>query len=313
MDLKGKIYGALFGIAIGDALGLGTEFMTRDEISLYYPRGLNSYSDIIRDAHRCQWQQGDWTNDTELIVRLVDSIADKERIDIRDFAGRVIDWFKSDPADVVACMRWVLSTPGWIDNPEEVASEVWFKINRFEASNEALPRSIITAIVSDDPADDTKHLIAMTHPDSRCVVSGLVLNKMASCLLWEDRIATFEELREICLQHDTRVLPWVEMAYGDSLDPIEIDDEDTLWYTRKAMAISLWTIIHCSSPEEILNTVVMQGGDADTNGACAMGLAGIKYGYHALPTNLVNTLREKDRLENSAANFTDAVRKIKNL
>ena len=44
METKDKIYGTIFGQAIGDALGLGTEFLSKTEVREKYPDGLKEYS-----------------------------------------------------------------------------------------------------------------------------------------------------------------------------------------------------------------------------------------------------------------------------
>ena len=67
-SLKDKFKGTLFGQAIGDALGLGTEFMTKAEVRRCYPDGLADYSQIVQDCHRGRWRKGDWTDDTDAPV-----------------------------------------------------------------------------------------------------------------------------------------------------------------------------------------------------------------------------------------------------
>lgn len=56
--IKNRMLGCLYGQAIGDALGLGSEFMSKDEVSKNYPGGLKSYNQIVQDAHRRRWAKG---------------------------------------------------------------------------------------------------------------------------------------------------------------------------------------------------------------------------------------------------------------
>lgn len=51
-----RIKGTIYGQAIGDALGLGTEGMTDEEMASKYPNGITLYSDIFQDRHRRRWK-----------------------------------------------------------------------------------------------------------------------------------------------------------------------------------------------------------------------------------------------------------------
>ncbi len=57
-----RFLGTIFGQAVGDALGLSTEFMSKQEVDRLYPNGIEDYSQIVQDDHRRRWQRGDWTD-----------------------------------------------------------------------------------------------------------------------------------------------------------------------------------------------------------------------------------------------------------
>ena len=87
----------LEAFAVGDALGMATEFMTRAEISdrfglvdkLLEPALSKNHSDL---------RKGQVTDDTEQVLALLDEYCDKGRIDPRETAERLLRWVKESGA-----------------------------------------------------------------------------------------------------------------------------------------------------------------------------------------------------------------------
>lgn len=312
MNLNDKIKGALFGMALGDALGLGTEFMSVEEIKYYYPDGMRHFSQIIRDAHRSMWKRGDWTNDTQTVILLIESIMECGKLDLSDYASKMKNWFKDHPTDMVDFYHFLFEIPEWEIHPREITHKVWRGKDVYRASNEALPRAIITGILGDPRLmGNSLDIIAITHDDTRCSTCGAMIAVMADSLLRKGRPANYKELEDIANTLDPRTLYYLDMAHNGTLSDICLDNEDSLWFARKTMAAAIWSIWHCSSPEEVLHTMIDAGGDADTNAALAMGLAGLQYGYDALPDE-VNKLLRYDEMEKLATRFIDYVENIEN-
>lgn len=59
-----RFKGCIYGQAIGDALGLGTEGMTDEDMAWKYPNGIQHYSQIFQDRHRKRWKIGDYVSKT---------------------------------------------------------------------------------------------------------------------------------------------------------------------------------------------------------------------------------------------------------
>lgn len=307
-DLKDKIYGCFFGGAIGDALGVGTEFMTADEIRVRYPRGLTDYSQIYRDAHRCRWQPGEWTSDTEIMMVLADALVESGGFDTATSAKALKQWFESNPSEVVPQMRWVLSQPDYLDDPYAVSERVVSNMKTHEAANEAVERSILYGIWNDaDPEGDAVKACRLTHPHQRCVSCSSIAARIAADLLWKGEMTPAAIIDDIAAKGDPRTLPYMRLADADTLEPLDLDDEDSLWFTCKTLAAAVWALRHIDSPEKALDAIIAEGGDADTNAAVTMCYFGLKYGYDALPKHLVEGLTKRDTLAETADRFTLAL------
>lgn len=80
MTINNKIKGVIHGQAIGDALGLSTEFMSQKQVRNAYSKGIHDYQDAQINPHAEGWERGEWTNDTDQMLCIMDAILEHKAL-----------------------------------------------------------------------------------------------------------------------------------------------------------------------------------------------------------------------------------------
>lgn len=309
-SLNEKVAGAIFGYAIGDALGLGTEFMSRREIMRRYPDTLTDYDQIIRDAHRSQFVRGGVSNDTRAIGLLIRSIEAKGKLDFRDVAERMKRWYDGNPSDMLSHIKAVVSWNFYTSDPINTSKETWQRMAAIaEPYSDALGRSLIAGMWGEDIQRTSQEICEITHYNSRCVSTANVIAQVAYALLWEDRVCSPEELCNLVKDSDPELIPFIKEAAEGPLNMLRLDDEEESTQAHRALMAALWALWHCENPDDALIKIVNEGGDADTNASLATALVAMRYGVKAISPKYINELAEHDQIEAIADVFTKLLKK----
>jgi len=79
---------------------------------------------------------------------------------------------------------------------------------------------------------------------------------------------------------------------------------DSGGYVLNTLPASLWCLLTTSSFEECVLKAVNLGGDTDTTGCVAGGLAGVHYGFSAIPEKWIQALARRGDVEALFSDFT---------
>lgn len=296
--INDKIKGVIFGQAVGDALGLGTEFMTKQEVNRFYPNGLTDYVKIIQDYHRKRWMKGDWTDDTEMMLCIANAIIEDKDIKLSTIAQNFKDWFNGNPLGIGSNTFKVLSFKDYTDTPQKAAEIIWKLTGERSAANGAIMRTSIVGLWKDDTERHATEICKLTHYDPRCVGSCAIISLLINNLVYKNQMLSLKQLIEIGERYDDRIREYlVKASQYDDINDLILDDA-TMGYTLKTLAAAVWCLFHCNSFEEGLLAVVNAGGDADTNAAVACSLLGARYGYSTIPQKFIEGLIKIEDLTN---------------
>ena len=102
--IKNKIAGAIYGFAIGDAMGATTEFMNREQIKKQY----GQVTDIIGGGW-LNLKAGKVTDDTQMSICVMDALMGNIKLFEECCMGNFIEWYRMGPKDVGGqCSRGIV-------------------------------------------------------------------------------------------------------------------------------------------------------------------------------------------------------------
>ncbi len=292
--VKNKMLGCLYGQAIGDALGLGSEFMNKNEVSRNYPAGLSRYNQIVQDAHRRRWKKGAWTDDTDMMLCILSAFEDGN-FNVQKVAQNFKDWADGEPMGIGAHTFKVLAMGDYVEHHDE-CSRLWWELSRkSSAANGALMRTSVVGLATENVVEQAEAICKLTHYDPRCVGSCVIATLIIHNLVWKNRLLTYDEIKTIGKQYDMRITEWIDLAYhSEDISALDLDESHSIGYTLRTLAAGLWCYWHAKSFEQGLLAVVNEGGDADTNAAIACAMLGAKFEYNSTPKYYIEKLHNEE-------------------
>ena len=185
-----KLLGTIIGSALGDTIGLYTEFLSAAVSETSYP--LRRFSLIPTatpfraDGHRDRFASAAWTDDTDhallLLLAYLHSKGDLDTLPL-DFANRLALWSNQGlrcldrpPLGIGKTVGQTARHPKFLSDPGAVALELWIRSGRRAAANGSLmrthPLGVMALPLSQDEAfAQAARLSRTTHPDPRCLVA----------------------------------------------------------------------------------------------------------------------------------------------
>ena len=273
-----KVRGALYGVAIGDALGGPLEFMNAEQIK-------QKYGGRVTEMVGGGWlslMPGETTDDTAMTLAVCEGIMENSSAPIEPIGRRFIEWVNTAPKDIgMTCARSISTALANLaaGMPAEMA---WKKAgintaienNDRSGGNGALMRTISTALAyedEDDRANYTTRIAEMTHYDD---LSSDI------CRYYADAVHHFiKDERDA----GVRTLDMMSVyGFGSCVNPSG--------WVQDSMECAYLAFTTETDFENALITAVNLGGDADTIGAITGGLAGAYYGYDAIPQRWIEAI-----------------------
>ena len=310
--IKDRILGCLYGQAIGDALGFASEAMTKEDVKINYPHGISKYSDIIQDKRRKGWPIGFWTDDTEMMLSVLDCITDcpEETINTQKLAIHFLSFYDKLGFTCGILTRKVLNfaPPIYAEEPIYLSKMVWELKGKNNAPNGGLMRTSVVGLWPYNVIENAINVCRMTHYDPRCVCSCVIVCSLIYNMIWKNNYLTIREIVGLADKFEPECKEWILSAWSnENIESLKLDDEKTMAYTYRTLSAALWVYFHAKDFETGLLAVVNEGGDADTNGAVACAILGAKFGYSSIPSYYVENLHNRAMYHQKIISFINKI------
>lgn len=300
MEMLDKIKGVLFGLAVGDALGVPVEFRSREELSRFPVTGMREFG---------SWNQprGTWSDDSSLAFCLAESLC--TGYDLEDIAEKFIQWkekgywgahhkvFDIGGATRFAIDRLIKGTSPLLSGG----------MNEDDNGNGSLMRILpLLCLVKDFTINEryklVKEVSSITHAHFRSVFACFILMELAllivngstipdAYLAMQKNVNSFAVKNEF---NSSAIKLFSNILEGNIAAKHE-RDICSGGYVIHTLEASVWCLLKTDSYERAVLKATNLGDDTDTTACVTGGLAGLFYGYKNISGEWVNCIaRNKD-------------------
>ncbi|MGC8506363.1 MAG: ADP-ribosylglycohydrolase family protein [Thermoplasmata archaeon] len=328
--LRDKILGTFYGVAIGDAMGMPTTFLSREDIKGKFGVVRDFIEAPMEGSVHSRLVRGEYTDDTELTFMLADSIIQSRRIDPEDVAERLVKW--ADDNDI---LETTLIGPSTRSAIKDLKSGISYMVTGKNGITNGCAMKISPVGIFDAYSDDEKTVndvinACMCTHHTALAVSGA----SAVCFAVRSAVSGENDIRNIYraslrgadlgakvmgnpgMSISERIREAVDIANGspdsdtflNELYKFIIKPQWALTEDAVPAAISIFVKSGGNFRDAILLACNL-GGDSDTIGAMTGGIAGSYSGIKDIPADWIKTIdaSAKRSIRELGGKFLDAI------
>jgi len=297
------IHSSIFGLVVGDALGVPVEFKKRDFLKRFPVMDMEAYG--VHDQ-----PLGTWSDDSSLTFCLAESLCSGYNLD--NIAQKFLQWFNAEiwtPHGKVFDIG--IATAEAIKMIKHGADPVLCGgASEMNNGNGSLMRILPLLFYLQDK-NDLQHIFqlvkevsSITHAHFRSVFACFIYIVYGLELLKEkDKSEAYLKmqikLKKFIADNDFEQKE-IELFKRVLINDISTVPESEIYssgYVLHSLEASLWCILSTETYEDAVLKAVNLGDDTDTTGAITGGLAGLIYGFESIPEKWLNTIVKKNEIE----------------
>ncbi|MBO9998427.1 MAG: ADP-ribosylglycohydrolase family protein [Cyanobacteria bacterium SID2] len=297
MSDRSAVLSGLMGVCVGDALGVPVEFTTRAE------RGDDPVTDM-RGYGTYNQPPGTWSDDSSLTLCLAEALCEDFSLDT--ISQKFCQWFTAEiwtphgeVFDIGGSTTRALGKLMRGVSPTE-SGETGERSNGNGSLMRILPMVYYAESVNTPVFLDRVHQVsAITHAHPRSQMACGIYVSIAAGLL--DRVdpKTSYEMGLNLVESYYSKPPFVEERHHfdriwNDITTLSIDEIISTGYVVHSLEAALWCFLSTDNYAEAVLQAVNLGNDTDTIAAITGGLAGLYYGFNAIPKAWVNSIARKD-------------------
>lgn len=302
-----KVVDSIIGHAIGDAMGMSTEFLPREYLK-------NHPVTQMESSWKFRQPAGSWTDDTSMELATIDSYIKNGYFNYYDIMYSFEEWLKKDYYtpnkkcfDVGNTCFSAISSFSYGIDPIKCGLN-----GEYSNGNGSLMRMLPVALYCYYKKIDDKSIIklssemsSLTHAHEISKLGCYIYIRYIMYLLDNyDKYEAYNLIKKLdyCSYNECSLSKY-DRIINKNINEYDIDDIESTGYVVDTLECALWIFLNNNSFKDCIITSTNIGNDTDTIGAIVGSMAGIIYGIKSIPKEWLDKLKRKEYLVQMSNDF----------